>query len=98
MDPLSSNILYAGLREGKLYKSTNGGDDWTQIDPGWTNTDVLSLAINPVDTDVLYAGTSGAEKETAATGGIYQSTDSGNSWTDISSGLTTTHALSSCSA
>ena len=93
MDPLSSNILYAGFREGKLYKSTNGGGDWLQIDPGWTNTDVLSLAINPVDPDVLYAGTSGAEKETAATGGIYQSTDGGNSWTEISSGLTTTHAL-----
>jgi hypothetical protein len=43
---------------------------------GGRTTHVTSLAINPVDPDIIYAGTDG--------GGVYKSLDSGASWQNIS--------------
>ena len=44
---------------GGVFKSTNGGANWTAINTGLTNTHVCALAINPQTPDTLYAGTYG---------------------------------------
>ena len=64
-----------------MFKSTNGGTNWTAINTGPTYTYIYALAINPQTPDTLYAGT---------WGGVFKSTNGGTNWTAINNGLPTT--------
>lgn len=54
VDPNNSSIVYA-VSSSRCYKSTNGGASWNQYTIP-TNTYFQSLTINPLNTQVLYAG------------------------------------------
>jgi photosystem II stability/assembly factor-like uncharacterized protein len=66
------------------FQSSDGGATWQAIDGtlpnALANSDVRSLAVDPANPSLLYAGTNG--------GGIFQSTDAGASWTASNNGLT----------
>ena len=64
-----------------MFKSVDGGGDWSGINIGLTNTHVNALAIDPVTPSTLYAGTGG---------GVFRSTNGGAAWSPINSGLTNT--------
>lgn len=72
----SASVLYAGSNQG-IYKSTDGGANWTKLSGGGPTGWVYSLAIDPNTTSTVYAGAQGA----------YKSTDSGATWTKINNGL-----------
>jgi uncharacterized protein (TIGR03437 family) len=77
IDPLDTSVLYdvSGPR-----KSTDGGVSWTSIRVGIpADVYVLSMAINPSNPEILYAGTNRA--------GVYKSTNGGLSWTPAHFGL-----------
>jgi photosystem II stability/assembly factor-like uncharacterized protein len=76
VDPTSSGTLYAVT--GALRKTTDGGGTWTTATSGLTGA-VRSLAMDPSDPQVLYAGTSGA--------GVFKSTNGAASWAPANSGL-----------
>jgi photosystem II stability/assembly factor-like uncharacterized protein len=42
-----------------VFKSTNGGTNWSAVNTGLTNTYVRALAIDPATPATLYAGTEG---------------------------------------
>jgi uncharacterized repeat protein (TIGR01451 family) len=65
---------------GGMAKSANGADSWFAINSGFTNSTVLSLAIDPSDPNVVFAGSSG--------GGVFKSTNGGANWTGQNAGLT----------
>ncbi len=65
--PANSGIVLAATRNG-LYRTTNGGANWTQTASG-TVTDV---AINPANPDIVYAG--------VQTTGVIKSSDGGVTW------------------
>lgn len=75
-DPQDPETVYA-LPHG-IVKSTDGGATWSDVSEGirldW-ETRVASLAIDPLDSEVLYAGTAGFFG-----GALYKSTDGGSSW------------------
>jgi photosystem II stability/assembly factor-like uncharacterized protein len=78
MDPTNPNILYAGFNAGfnlNLEKTIDGGDTWLPASDGLGNPPVFSLAINPGNTSVVYAGTAG--------GGAFKTTNGGISWNPI---------------
>lgn len=79
MNPLDTNILYAGTGGDGVFKTVNGAAAWHESNTGLTNLDVRALAIDPINVNVIYAGTYG--------GGIFKSTDSGANWTAVNSGL-----------
>jgi photosystem II stability/assembly factor-like uncharacterized protein len=60
----------------KIYKSLNGGTDWTEIytEPG-SNTVISSLEISKKDPNVLYCGTS--------EGTILKTVDGGKNWKNL---------------
>ena len=58
IDPVTPTTLYAGTGFGGVFKSSDGGGNWSAINDGLTNTNVQALAIDPT-TSTPYAGTGG---------------------------------------
>jgi len=81
----NDRTVFTGTANG-VYKSTNGGASWIQINNGLPSGHggVNSLAISPnyAADDTIFAG--GLMEE-----GFYKSTNGGESWTHVNTGLTT---------
>src|SRR6266487_2987949 len=67
-----SNI-YLGSRDNGIFKSTDGGMSWRAKPTGVTGF-VITLAIDPRDSAIVYAGTNR---------GVLKSVDGGNNWRQI---------------
>lgn len=72
--PGSPEMIDAGTDAG-LYRSDDGGTRWRLLDTPMSGSMVWSLAVDPVDPNVMFAGTG-----TPSTPGVYRSTDAGKSW------------------
>jgi photosystem II stability/assembly factor-like uncharacterized protein len=57
LDMVRSNIVYTGTAFGGVYKSVDGGSHWSAVNNGLPNSYVADLVMNPLNTNVLYAGT-----------------------------------------
>ena len=83
MDPIDPAILYFGTF--RLWKTTNYGSTWTAISndltkggSSWTHT-ITTLAISPVNPNIVIAGT--------GDGKVQVSSNGGQTWSDRSAGL-----------
>lgn len=63
IDPNSPNIMYAAGVAGGVWKSNDGGAIWTATDDAMLNLAVTTIALDPTDSNVLYAGTGTAQAE-----------------------------------
>jgi photosystem II stability/assembly factor-like uncharacterized protein len=72
VDPADGDTVYAGLREGDVHKSKNGGVSWH--DCGLPRPGVFSLAVSAAD-GTVYAGC-----EPSA---LFSSDDGGKSWREL---------------
>jgi photosystem II stability/assembly factor-like uncharacterized protein len=103
VDPVTSTTVYAAIgfpgffedgvrRRGGVFKSTDGGLSWRSASAGLPNDIVVNaLAIDPVASATLYAGTAPASLGAPADfrdGGVFVSGDGGASWTAFNAGLT----------
>jgi len=76
-----------------VYKSIDGGQNWQLVLDIDENTGVVSLVMDPTDSDILYAAAYQRRRHiwTLINGGpgsgIYKTTDGGDSWEKTSSGL-----------
>jgi len=68
--PQDSRTAYVGTKGKGVYRTTNGGANWTQR--GLPSMTVRALALHPNDGAIIYAGT--------LSQGIFKSTDGGASW------------------
>jgi len=68
--------------ESGIHVSSDGGETWREATEGLPegNMGKIGLAISPQDPDILYA----AIEQDRRTGGVYRSTDRGESWTRMS--------------
>jgi len=73
-DPWHAGSVYAGTDMG-LYKSDDAGARWRLLDTPMNGSMVWSMAIDPVDSNVMFAGTG-----TPSRPGIFRSADGGKSW------------------
>ena len=101
VDPRNSNIVYVAAigplwSEGGdrgLYKSMDGGKTWESKIKVDEHTGVTDLIMDPNNPDVLYAATYQRRRHvfTWMSGGpgsgLYKSTDSGESWEQLKTGL-----------
>jgi hypothetical protein len=88
LDPHNPRVIYATAYDtydspsniptnpGGVYKSADWGVHWTRV---FTHTVVNALAIDPQNSQVLYAATEGS--------GIFKSADGGASWARANTGL-----------
>lgn len=83
-NPKNPHTIFAATSEG-LYRSYNGGDDWSFIFP---LTMVQDIYIHPVDTQNVIVGSGGYFVEDA---GLYRSMNGGNAFFKIENGLPPTY-------
>src|SRR5215468_9797885 len=86
IDPTAPLILYAANNNGGgVFKTTNGGGNWSSVNVGLTNTIVTALAIDPRTPTILYVA-SGVYRDpdcagpNCVTGGLFKVTDGGDKW------------------
>ena len=87
--PADPQVVYSASSR-HLFRSANGGETWSELGylpvlPFVPAGDIHSLAVDPVNPEVVYAG--------AVEGGAFKSTNGGKSWIKINSGLGTERSL-----
>ncbi len=93
IDPHDANLMYAAAVSGGIFKSVNAGRSWFPTGDAMANLDVSSLAFDPSDTRVIYAGTGEGYFREDIRGtaviirgnGIFVSRDSGSTWAALPS-------------
>jgi photosystem II stability/assembly factor-like uncharacterized protein len=101
IDPRDSDVVYAASQgplwskggDRGLYKTTDGGNTWSNVLEISQHTGVSDIAFDPENPDVLYATSYQRRRHvwTLINGGpestIYKSTDAGKTWKKINKGL-----------
>jgi photosystem II stability/assembly factor-like uncharacterized protein len=78
-DPLVPDRLYAGTYNNGMFRSTDGGATFQQVNNGLTNLGVTVIGIDPIAPNTVYGGTQG--------GGVYKSVNGGDSWAQRNGGI-----------
>lgn len=89
--PAGGQLMYAGVEASGLFRSTDGGDTWTEVralrqhpthetwGPGYGGKCLHTIAPDPFNPNRLYVACS--------SGGIYRSDDGGEQWQPINQGI-----------
>ncbi len=96
LDPRDPDVMYASTYQRRrhvwtlidggpgsgIWKSTDGGDTWRELEKGLPEVDLgrIGMDVSPADPDVLYAVVEAARDE----GGFFRSTDRGETWEKMS--------------
>lgn len=75
LHPTSNDTIYAGTNDG-VYKTTDGGTNWSKMSSLFDNSNIKSIAIDPVDPNIIYVG----QAEPPNIGAIYKTTNEGTNW------------------
>jgi len=78
LDPATPTTVYAGTASEGLFKSLDGGVNWSLNSTGLVNLTVNALAVDPLAPATVYAGTAA---------GVYRSTNGAANWRSFSSGI-----------
>ncbi len=88
------NLVYVGTASGGIWKTTNGGMSWTPIFERQGTISIGDLAVDPNNSDVIWAGTGETNVRNSVSfgDGVYRSNDGGKSWQHM--GLKETERIS----
>ena len=103
IDPRDSNVVFVAAEgplwgpggDRGLYKTNDGGKTWKNVLKISENTGIVDVAIDPSEPNVMYAAAYQRRRHvwTLIDGGpesaMYKSSDSGESWNKVKSGLPT---------
>src|SRR6202142_517048 len=84
--PGDPSTYYAGAASGGVWKSMDGGNNWSPIFDDQPVQAIGALAVAPSDHTVVWAGTGEAwviRDADVMGNGIYKSTDAGKTWTNM---------------
>ncbi len=95
VDPSDTKIVWAGTGESwvrnsvsigdGIYKSTDGGENWKNI--GLKDTEhIAKIIVNPKDGKTVLVCATGSAFADNDAGGVYKTTDGGNTWRKVLAG------------
>ncbi|MDQ8166041.1 MAG: hypothetical protein P3A28_09855, partial [Gemmatimonadota bacterium] len=101
IDPKNSNIVYVAATghlfgpntERGVYKTTDGGANWTKVKYVDENTGFTDLAIDPANSNILYAASYQRRRTGCCFNGgglgsaLWKTEDAGRTWTRLTAGL-----------
>ena len=101
IDPRNSNVVYVASQgplwsaggERGLYKTTDGGQTWKAALTISPDTGISDIAFDPKNPDIIYATAYQRRRAVGQLigggpeGGIFKTTNGGNTWTKLSKGL-----------
>ncbi len=70
IDPTNTNKVYLGTAQGGVYRSTDGGTNWTQLFDTATTSAIGSLALAPSNPTILFVGTGEANSSGDSYAGV----------------------------
>ncbi len=82
--PENSDVVYAAVFGYGVYKSTDGGANWNEMNNGLSSDDrdINTIAINPERPKELFIGTGSVQNDL-----LFKSTDGANNWFLFNNGL-----------
>ncbi|HXG82891.1 MAG TPA: hypothetical protein VNI84_02595 [Pyrinomonadaceae bacterium] len=88
------NIVYVATGSGGIFKTTNGGMNWTPIFDRQNTISVGDIALEAGNPDVIWVGTGEANPRNSVSfgDGVYKSTDGAKNWKHL--GLRDTNSIS----
>lgn len=83
--PTDPNTYYVGGADGGVWRTTDGGANWTPLTDDMPTTATGAIVIDPVNPDTIYVGTGEANYANHSRHGlgIFKSTDGGDTWTQL---------------
>ncbi|HYW75169.1 MAG TPA: hypothetical protein VFA48_00880 [Gammaproteobacteria bacterium] len=80
--PGNPNVYYVGTAGGGVWKSTNGGNSWTQLLAHADTSSIGDVAVAPSNPNLIWVGTGEANvrSDTITGAGVYFSPDAGKTW------------------
>jgi photosystem II stability/assembly factor-like uncharacterized protein len=95
IDPKHPKVIWVGTGESwtrnsvsigdGIYKSTDGGDNWTNM--GLRDSErIAKILVDPTDTNTVYVAVPGKLWRDSDDRGLYKTTDGGKNWTKILKG------------
>ncbi len=90
VDPVSPHVIYCGEKWSSICKSTDNGGEWKKLNTGLPEQsgEARSIVIDPVDTNIVYAGMGLDVHGRHNPRGVLKSSDGGTTWAESNSGLT----------
>ncbi len=105
VDPHDPNRVFAAVlghpygpnAERGIFRSTDGGENWTKVLYKDENTGGIDLSFDPINPQIVYASMWASRRPPWTVGnpyngtgsGLFKSTDGGNSWNQLTNGLPT---------
>jgi photosystem II stability/assembly factor-like uncharacterized protein len=87
ISPQNNQIYYTGSSNGKLWRSTDGGANWTDKTGTLPVRYITRVTADPFDANTVFTSLSGFNGSNEEPVHVYKSTDMGDSWVNVSGNL-----------
>ena len=79
------DLIFTGASSGEVFRSTDGGASFVQVDVGGSSLYVADVRVDPNDNDIVYQVLSGFSGSSGLN--VRKSTNGGNTWFASGSGI-----------
>ncbi|MCZ7555212.1 MAG: T9SS type A sorting domain-containing protein [Bacteroidia bacterium] len=88
VNPSNPRTIFIGAADGGIWRTFDEGGTWHPVSDDLPTQAMGSIVIDPLDTNVVYAGTGQASftQRSFDGGGMFKSTDGGSTWHEIGAG------------
>ncbi len=87
ISPVDNQIYYTGSNNGKVWRSTDGGANWTDKTGTLPVRAITRVTADPFDANTIFVSLSGFNGSNEEPVHLYKSTDLGDTWVNVSGNL-----------